>query len=137
MAATFTIRQGDRRPWLAYRFGFSLVTATGVTFSLRDQSAGTVFIDDATAVIANGTYDINGVSTVLTPADGVVFYPWGPADTAAVRASCMGSVQDRLARCPARDAAQRRLHPGEDRRQLLTLRCGGLKGCFNTPSTRG
>lgn len=91
MADKFTIRMGDRRPWLAYRFGFSLVGATGVTFSLRDEAgAKTVFIDDQAAVIADGTYDINGVSTVLTPADGVVFYPWAAGDTAQARKSCMG-----------------------------------------------
>lgn len=91
MADKFTIRMGDRRPWLAYRFGFSLEEAEGVTFSLRDETgAKTVFIDDQPAVIANGTYVIDGVSTVLTPANGVVFYPWAPGDTAVARKSCMG-----------------------------------------------
>lgn len=90
MADKFTIRQGDRRPWLAYQFDFSLADATGVTFSLRDQGTNTVFIDDQAAVIADGTYDINGVATALTPADGVVFYPWGATDTGTVRKSCMG-----------------------------------------------
>ena len=90
MAAKFTIRQGDRRPWIAYQFGFSLVGATGVNFSLRDESTDAVFIDDQAAVIANGTYDINGVSTPLTPSDGVVFYPWAAPDTATARKSCMG-----------------------------------------------
>lgn len=90
MAEKFTIRRGDRRPWIAYQFGFSLADATSVSFSLRDQETGLVFIDHAAAQIANGTYDINGVATALTPADGVVFYPWEAADTAAARKSCMG-----------------------------------------------
>jgi hypothetical protein len=90
MAAKFTIRQGDRRPWIAYKFGFSLVGATSCNFSLRDEATDAVFIDDQAAVIANGTYDINGVSTALTPADGVVFYPWGATDTGQARKSCMG-----------------------------------------------
>ena len=91
MAEKFTIRQGDRRPWIAYDFGFSLAGAVSVSFSLRDESgAKPVFIDDQPAQIATGTYDINGVSTALTPADGVVFYPWAAGDTATARKSCMG-----------------------------------------------
>lgn len=87
MSKVFTIRKGDRRPWLAYDFGFSLADATGVTFSARDQTTGDVFIDNEPAVIADGTYTINGAEEVLTPADGVVFYPWGPTDTAVERKS--------------------------------------------------
>ena len=90
MADKFTIRQGDRRPWIAYQFGFDLTDALSVTFSLRDQSGGTVFIDNEAAVIADGTYDINGVATPLTPASGVVFYPWAAGDTDTARQSCMG-----------------------------------------------
>jgi hypothetical protein len=90
MADRFTIRQGDRRPSLAYKFDFSLVGATGVTFSLRDQATEAIFIDDQPGVIANGTYDLNGVPTALTPADGVVFYAWAAGDTATPRKSCMG-----------------------------------------------
>lgn len=91
MAEKFTIRQGDRRPWIAYKFGFSLEDAVSVSFSLRDESGvKPVFIDDQAAVIADGTYDINGVATALTPADGVVFYPWASGDTATARKSCMG-----------------------------------------------
>lgn len=90
MAAKFTIRKGDRRPWLAYKFPFSLQDALGVTFSLRDEGSSSVFIDDVAAVIGNGTYDINGAATVLTPADGVVFYPWAAVDTETARKSCMG-----------------------------------------------
>jgi len=85
----FTIRVGDRKPWFAYKFGFSLADATGVTFSARDAATEAVFIDHQPAQIANGTYDINGVSTVLTPADGVVFYPWAAGDVAVARKSCL------------------------------------------------
>lgn len=89
MSKIFTIRQGDRLPWLAYKFPFSLVTAVGVTFSAREEPGSALFIDRQPGVIANGTYVIEGVSTPLTPADGVAFYPWGPTDTSAVRKSCM------------------------------------------------
>ena len=90
MTKTFTIRQGDRRPWLAYDFGFSLDDAEGVTFSARDSLTGEVFIDRETAIIADGTYTINGVEEVLTPASGVVFYPWAETDTAVARKSVVG-----------------------------------------------
>ena len=89
MSKLFTIRVGDRSPSLAYKCPFSLVGATGVSFSARDEATKTVFIDHQTAQIANGTYQIEGVSTVLTPADGVVFYPWAAGDTAQARKSCM------------------------------------------------
>lgn len=90
MAEKFTIRVGDRRPWLAYRFGFSLADALGVTFSLRDEKTQALVIDDQAAVIANGTYTVNGQSVAYIPADGVVFYPWAVPDTAVERPSCMG-----------------------------------------------
>lgn len=90
MSKTFTIRVGDRRPWLAYEFGFSLAEAEAVTFSARDSATGDVFIDRAAAVIADGTYTINGVEEVLTPENGVVFYPWGPTDTAVARKGVVG-----------------------------------------------
>lgn len=89
-SSVFTIRVGDRRPWLAYRFGFSLAEATGVTFSAREEPSGTVFIDHAPAEIANGTYTIGGEQMVLTPADGVVFYPWSAGDTTTARARVVG-----------------------------------------------
>lgn len=89
MSKIFSIRVGDRAPFFAYQFPFSLEDATGVTFSARTD-AGVVFIDHQPAQIANGTYDIEGVSTVLTPASGVVFYPWAAGDVAQERKSCMG-----------------------------------------------
>lgn len=90
MSETFTIRQGDRRPSIAYQFPFSLADAVSVSFSLRDEATKLVFIDDRPAVIANGTYEIGGESVALTPASGVVFYPWAAGDTAEARRSCMG-----------------------------------------------
>jgi hypothetical protein len=89
MSATFTIRQGDRLPYFAYKFNFSLVNALGVTFSARDEPGGTIFVDRQPAIIANGTYVIDGEEMVLTPADGVVFYPFAVGDTAAPRKSAM------------------------------------------------
>ncbi len=86
----FTIRAGDRLPWLAYDFGFSLVGALGVTFSARVKGNAVPFINGLAAIIGNGTYTINGASVVLTPASGVVFYPWGVFDTAIPRKGVLG-----------------------------------------------
>jgi hypothetical protein len=86
----FTIRVGDRLPWLAYKFDFSLQTALSVTFSAQAAGAAAPFIDRQAAIIANGTYIIDGVSTPLTPASGVVFYPWTAGDTAAERQDVSG-----------------------------------------------
>lgn len=90
MSKIFTIRQGNRLPWLAYEFGFSLETAISVTFSARDSATDAVFIDRQPAIIANGTYQINGASRLLTPLDGIVFYPWSAADTAQARKGVQG-----------------------------------------------
>lgn len=90
MSKIFTIRAGDRLPYLAYEFGFSLATAVSVSFSARDAATDALFIDRQPAIIGNGTYVINGVSRVLTPADGIVFYPWGPTDTATPRKGVQG-----------------------------------------------
>ena len=86
----FTIRLGDRMPYLAYRFPFPLTDAVSVDFSAREVDAATPFINRQPAQIANGTYVIDGVSTVLSPADenAVVFYPWAVGDTAVQRKSC-------------------------------------------------
>lgn len=88
MSKIFTIRLGDRMPALAYKFPFPLTGALGVTFSARAGGTETVFIDRQPAQIADGTYIIDGISTALTPADGVAFYPWGPSDTAVERKGC-------------------------------------------------
>ena len=74
----------DRLPHLAYEFGFSLVDAVSVSFSAR-ATDGTLFIDRQPAIIANGSYTINGEARGLTPEDGVVFYPWAALDTATAR----------------------------------------------------
>ncbi len=88
--SVFSIRVGDRLPALAYDFGFSLATAVSVSFSARDGATGAVFINKQPALIANGTYTIAGVVRVLTPADGIVFYPWAAADTLTERKSVVG-----------------------------------------------
>jgi len=88
--ASVSIRAGDRLPWLAYQFGFSLADAVSVTFSARDRADDQVFINNQPAIIANGTYSISGSDRAFTPADGVVFYPWEVADTAQVRPQCEG-----------------------------------------------
>ena len=87
MSEIFTIRIGDRAPYLAYKFPFPLTDALGVTFSARDAATDAVFVDHQPAVIANGSYLINDATQALTPADGVVFYPWAAGDTAAPRKS--------------------------------------------------
>ena len=90
MSRIFSIRMGDRLPYLAYNFGFSLVGALGVTFSAREEPLKTLFIDRQAAIIGNGTYIVNGVSKVYVPADGVAFYPWAALDTSVLRKSAMG-----------------------------------------------
>lgn len=89
MSRVFSIRTGDRLPYLAYDFGFSLADAVGVEFSARDEVSKAVFIDKQPAIIANGTYVIDGVEKALTPADGIAFYPFALGDTAAPRKSAM------------------------------------------------
>jgi hypothetical protein len=90
MADIFTLRTGDRAPWLAYQFPFSLADAVSVSLSARDATTQAIFIDNQPAIIADGTYVINGEEVTLTPADGVVFYPWGPSDTTTQRKSALG-----------------------------------------------
>jgi hypothetical protein len=85
--STFEIRVGDVSPQLAYRVGIDLSDVISVNFSARDKLTDVVFIDDQPALVADGTYRINGVMTPLTPADGVVIYQWQLADTATVRPS--------------------------------------------------
>lgn len=90
MVGTFELRVGDQVPYLVYRVGIDLTLALSATFSLRDKTLNTVFIDDQPAIIANGTYVIDGVPQVFTPADGILLYAWAPGDTATARASCAG-----------------------------------------------
>ncbi len=86
----FAIRLGDRLPALAYEFGFSLATAVSVNFSAKDSETQAVFINRQPAIIANGTYTIAGQQRVLTPVDGIVFYPWTAGDTAVLRKAVIG-----------------------------------------------
>lgn len=90
MSRIFSIRLGDRKPYFAYEFGFSLVGALGVTFSAREAPLNTLFIDRQPAIIANGAYTVNGVPKAYTPVDGVAFHPWAAVDTSIIRKSCMG-----------------------------------------------
>lgn len=90
MVGTFELRVGDQVPWLSYRVGVDLTTAISASFSLRDKTLDTVFIDDVPAVLANGTYNIDGKTQVYTLSDGVLLYPWALPDTSIARASCEG-----------------------------------------------
>lgn len=82
MSEDFTIKTGSDNDLLFYQFD-PLIDLTGVTsvkFSMKKQQGTAIKINAATAQVANGTYTIDGVSTVLTPVNGVVFYPWTLAD---------------------------------------------------------
>ncbi len=60
-----------------------LTSATSPKFYMRPRDGGARKIDGATAVIANGSYNIagDGVGTVtLAPTDGVVIYDWTAAN---------------------------------------------------------
>ena len=87
MSKAFSIRVGDRLPYLAYDFGFSLALATALKFSARDENTKEVFINQQTAIIANGTYTIDKTVRVLTPDSGIGFYPLAAADVTLARKS--------------------------------------------------
>ena len=62
-----------------------LTGATSVTFSMTLRGGSTRKVDDAAAVVANGTYTLaDGSSQTFTPADGVLIYQpvAGDVDTA-------------------------------------------------------
>lgn len=86
--STFDIRIGDVQPMLAYRIGFDLSDVVSVTFSARDKDTDVVFIDDKAAIVANGSYRINGEMVAITPEEGVLIYQWDLMDTAVARRSC-------------------------------------------------
>lgn len=88
--STMEIRVGDQVPWLVYYVGIDLTRATGATFSLREKDAVNPFIDDKPALIADGTYTVNGEQVAYTKADGVLLYPWDLSDTSVERVSCEG-----------------------------------------------
>lgn len=82
MSDDFTIKTGSDNDLLFYQFDpiINLTGVLSVLFSMKKQQATTIKINDAVAQVANGTYIIDGVSTTLTPTDGVVFYPWTLVD---------------------------------------------------------
>lgn len=58
-----------------------LTGATSVTFSMAPRGGGARKIDDAAAVVGNGTYTLpDGSSQAFTPTDGVVIYQPVAAD---------------------------------------------------------
>ena len=76
----FTIETTGKNRWLFFDMGMDLTLASAVKFSMLNRADGAVKINAATAQIGNGTYVIDGVSTVLTPASGWAFYPWSGAN---------------------------------------------------------
>lgn len=79
----FYYTEGDTLPVMFWKIDppTDLTLATSVTWSMEDANGNNV-IDDVAASIADGTYIIDGVSTDLTPADGVVFWEPLTAQTA-------------------------------------------------------
>lgn len=58
-----------------------LTGATSATFSMRARNSTTRKVNDAAAVVANGTYTLaDGSSQTFTPADGVLIYQPVAAD---------------------------------------------------------
>ena len=80
MSDVFTIKTGGKNRWLFFDMGIDLTLATAVKFSMRTRELQVVKIAAAAAQIGNGTYSIDGVQTVLTPAMGVAFYLWPGAN---------------------------------------------------------
>ena len=77
----YTIKTGSDGEAIFYQFAPTIdLAGAAAFFSMAHRQSGTVKISAAAATIANGTYEIDGVSTVLVPADGVVFYAWALAD---------------------------------------------------------
>lgn len=82
MIDTFCLVAGNREPALFYQLD-PKTDLTGVTakFSMRNRSTGVVAVSGQPAQIANGSYEIDGVMTALTPADCVLIYAWQAGDT--------------------------------------------------------
>lgn len=81
--AQFNYTQGDTLPVVFWRIDPQIdLSGATVTWSMDDADGNDV-LDGAPASIANGSYLIDGISTTLTPADGVVFWTPGVDDTAA------------------------------------------------------
>lgn len=80
----FKVKQNAIGDWLFIEFGPEINLSSGgaevrFTMALRNGT-GAPKINDRAIQIASGTYVIDGVSTVLTPADGVAFVPWDTND---------------------------------------------------------
>lgn len=82
----FTIKKRSNGDKLFYRTSPVIdMTGATATFTMTQRGAAAPKIDQVAAQVANGTYIIDGVSTVFVPTDGVVFYDWpgaGDLDTA-------------------------------------------------------
>lgn len=80
----FKVKQNAIGDWLFIEFGPEIDLASAgaeVRFTMKQRgSTGAPKIDDRIIQIANGTYVIDGVSTVLAPADRVAFVPWAAND---------------------------------------------------------
>lgn len=81
----FTIKKGSSGDSVFYQLNPAIdLTGTTVAFSMTLRGASIPKIASAAATVASGTFIINGVSTVYTPSQGVVFYDWpgaGDLDT--------------------------------------------------------
>ena len=79
---TYSLKTGvNQRLFYKFEPARDLSTISTVKASMRVKNGATVFANRS-AVVANGTYLIDGVSTPLTPASGVVFVDVTATDTA-------------------------------------------------------
>jgi hypothetical protein len=74
--SAFKVGVGDLGRVILYEIDPALTLAGSetVTFSMTNVETGAVPIDLQAASVANGSYEIDGVTTALTPADGVLVY---------------------------------------------------------------
>lgn len=81
MSNSYSLKTGSTQR-LFFRFNpkRDLSTVASVKCSMRLRGGATVFANRA-ATVADGTYLIDGVSTILAPADGVVFVQLTASDT--------------------------------------------------------
>lgn len=76
----FPIKVGSVGDWIFVQMGLDLTGATTPRVSMKNRVTGVIEVNNAVAQIANGTYVLNRVPTALTPASGVIFYPWVSGD---------------------------------------------------------
>jgi len=77
----FTIKKGSSGDKVFYQLSPVIdLTGATATFSMTLRGQSTPKIASAAATVASGTYIIDGVSTVYSPTDGVVFYDWAGAN---------------------------------------------------------